>query len=210
MRSLLFLMFIALNVMSTSVFSQNRVAYNLPMQNVIYAKILNPIIIYNLEEGDSIIAPKSVRIIKSEKTDSVNILVSSPLEILVLELRNLSGELKGIMEFKVIDLPNPIASISGKKDGLISLNEIGEARFLNIELPYVYADLSLKIISFKLTVNDGENIKTIENKGAVFNRYTLEALKNLDKGTRVFFEEIVVRMPNRQIVKVPSVILKVI
>lgn len=189
--------------------AQKQGEFNLPMQNIVYVGVENPIIIYDADESDSIFAPESVKIKRTENSHEFKLIAYKSLNKLTLEVRNRNGELKSVIELKSVLLPNPKVTLLGRTEGLISANEIAIARKLDVEIPCVSANIEVRIESFMVTIQSANDVNTFENKGALFNGKLAHSLNSLERGSRVLFENIRVRMPNGQIVKVPSVLLKV-
>lgn len=96
----------------------------------------------------------------------------------------------GSFKFRVKRVPDPVAYIANKKDGLVSANELIAAGAVIPKMENFDFDLQFKITSFDLSMNMQGDFIT---KSATGNRLSPEMatmLKSAKKGTKIYIEEV--------------------
>jgi len=96
----------------------------------------------------------------------------------------------GQFKFRVKRVPDPVAYIANKKDGLVSANELIAAGAVIPRMENFDFDLQFKITSFDMSMNMQGDFIT---KSATGNKLTGEMatmLKSAKKGTKVYIEEV--------------------
>ncbi len=96
----------------------------------------------------------------------------------------------GQFKFRVKRVPDPVAYIANKKDGLVSANELIAAGAVIPKMENFDFDLQFRITSFDLSMNMQGDFIT---KSASGNRLTAEMasmLKSAKKGTKIYIEEV--------------------
>ena len=201
--------FLILFTFCFSINGQEQARFNLPRQNVMYAGIPNSILLYDFSKGDSLVASDSVIVLRGDEFGAFKVIPKNVSEELILQIRNKKGKLKSELSVRVLGLPDPKVTLFGKVEGLLSRNQIANAKELSVELSCFNVSAPVNIRSFTLTVNTGAGLKSIKVSGSRFNSEAKQLLQTLPRGSRVHIEEIRVKMPDGQIVKVPSLIFKV-
>lgn len=111
--------------------------------------------------------------------------------------------------FRVKRLPDPVATILGQKEGLVSKGKLKAASFLKAEMENFDFEAPVRVVSFKMTVSMGGDLQELSSNDATLSAPMKNLLGNVRTGNRVYFEEIKVKMPDGSVRKVPSIILKV-
>ena len=96
----------------------------------------------------------------------------------------------GQFKFRVKRVPDPVAYIANKKDGLVSANELIAAGAVIPKMENFDFDLQFRITSFDLSMNMQGDFIT---KSATGNRLSAEMasmLKSAKKGTKIYIEEV--------------------
>lgn len=120
------------------------------------------------------------------------------------------GTVLGKSVFRVKRLPDPVASILGQKEGLVSKGKLSAASFLKAEMENFDFDTKVDVVSFKMTVSMGGDLQELnQNSGATLTAQMKNLLNSVRVGNRIYFEDIKVKMPDGSVRKVPSIILKV-
>jgi len=114
----------------------------------------------------------------------------------------------GQFKFRVKRVPDPVAYIANKKDGLVSANELIAAGAVIPKMENFDFDLTFKITSFDLSMNMQGDFIT---KSATGNRLSTEMaqmLKSAKKGTKIYIEEVKAVGPDGVPRKLPPLNLK--
>ena len=201
--------FLILFTFCFSINGQEQARFNLPRQNVMYAGISNTILLYDYSKGDSLVASDSVTVIRGDEFGVFKVIPKNVSEELILQIKNKKGKLKSQLSVRVLRLPDPIVTLFGKREGLMSQNQIANAKELSVELSCFNVSAPFNIRSFTLTVNTGGGLKSIKVSGSRFNAEARQLLEALSRGSRVYIEDVRVKMPDGKIVKVPSLIFKI-
>jgi gliding motility-associated protein GldM len=100
----------------------------------------------------------------------------------------------GSMDFRVKSVPDPVATVAGKNEGIISKNLLLAEQGVFAEIPDFDFEMNFKVSSFDVvfTTRDGFTVE----KRSPNNRFTEEQLvlmKNLNSGNRLIIENIVAK-----------------
>lgn len=118
------------------------------------------------------------------------------------------GKLGGSI-FRIKRLPDPVASILGQKEGLVSKGKLKAASFLKAEMENFDFDVKVNVVSFKMTASLGGDLKEFSSNDNKLTGPMMSMLASVRGGDRIYFEDIKVAMPDKTTRKVPSIILKV-
>ena len=104
----------------------------------------------------------------------------------------------GSKTYRIKKLPDPIALIANKNEGLINRNILVEAGAIVPKMPSDFEfDLNYKVISFKMTMLlRGTEIWSDQSSN---NRLTIDMINNIrsaNKGQKIWFENIIARGPD--------------
>ena len=202
----------ALMCLSLMGISQKSAQFNLSLMNVVYIGVENPLKVYDIKKGDSLKAPEGVRIKYLDNLGEFMIIPMKSMDTLILSLENKKGKVKSNIRLKVKRLPFPSANVLGLKSGLISKDKLKDIFKVEVTTPNVPFEVNNKVKSFTLTINDGGKLQSIQNRGNKLNAKSRNALMKLERGGRIYIENIKVRSSTGntiKVVKVVSIILKV-
>jgi len=181
--------------------------------NVLYVGVPNPMEIsapgVPADEITPVASGLSFRPDTKKGTFIVNATVENPkgTEIVV---KKKDGTVLGKSLFRVKRLPDPVASILGQKEGLVTKGKLSAASFLKAEMENFDFDTKVDVVSFKMTVSMGGDLQELnQNAGATLTAQMKTLLAAVKVGNRIYFEDIKVKMPDGSVRKVPSIILKV-
>lgn len=117
----------------------------------------------------------------------------------------------GKMDFRVADVPDPIAKIGGKKGGAIKRNELKAQNKVDAVLESFAFDLTFNIISFKCTMKNKQGFwDDKENRGGTFNGDVRDMVNKVSPGQKIFFEDIKAKGPDGKLRDLGSVTFTVI
>jgi gliding motility-associated protein GldM len=126
-----------------------------------------------------------------------------------ITVKKKDGTVLASPEFRVKRLPDPVATLLGEREGLMSLGKFKAASFIKAEMENFDFEAPVNVTSFKMTVSMGGDLKEFNANGATLTPAMKSMLSNLRRGWKVYFEEIKVKMPDGSTRSVPSIILKV-
>lgn len=96
----------------------------------------------------------------------------------------------GQFKFRVKRVPDPVAYIANKKDGLVSANELIAAGAVIPKMENFDFDLQFKITSFDLSMNMQGDFITKSTNGNRLSAEMATMLKSAKKGTKIYIEEV--------------------
>lgn len=112
-------------------------------------------------------------------------------------------------EFRVKEVPDPVAKVGGQKSGSIKRNLLLAAGGVDVEMENFDFDMKFKVLSFTVyTLVDGY-IKEVSTKGASFSTEQMKMIKNLKRNQILVIEQIMVQGPDGTTRKLPSVSFKI-
>ena len=207
--------FLLLLILTTTLFFNvkgqqvEKTKFNLEKLNIVYLGIENPITIYDLNVGDTIIGD-GFKILKGKTRAQYLLVPTKRKKITSLYVLNSKKDTISRFQLRVKGLPGPYVSFVGVRQGMIAEGKLkaGSQLTAQIESPF---DVKIKITGFSLTIIDGQAgaSATFKTKGNKLTGKMKVALKNVKRGDRVFFEDIKVRLSHGKTRKAPSIILKV-
>lgn len=96
----------------------------------------------------------------------------------------------GEFEFRVKDVPPPVATIAGVEEGLISANRLAAAPTVIPKMKNFDFELFFKVTKFDLVYQVGTDLITTNVNGSSIPANALNQIKRLKKGSRVYIENI--------------------
>lgn len=106
------------------------------------------------------------------------------------------GGALGGMEFRVKSLPTPVAKILGKNGGAVQVGLLKAVDKVDAVMENFDFELKVTIASFDLTMNIKGDLKTETSKSNMLTPAMKSMLNGVAKGTKVYFENCKVTMPN--------------
>ncbi|MEI7829041.1 MAG: gliding motility protein GldM [Prolixibacteraceae bacterium] len=164
--------------------------------NILYLGLPNPISVSvpGISSRDIQVSMKNGRIEPSadgflaypEKlTEKAYISVSATVDKVVKQM--------GTVEFRVKKVPNPIATVAGKNEGLISKNELTVEQGVFADIPDFDFDMKFKVLSFVVSTSQGGFVVDRATTGAKFTQEQRDLFKGLTKGSRLYIDNIVAK-----------------
>ncbi|MBK9291451.1 MAG: hypothetical protein IPM52_07475 [Bacteroidetes bacterium] len=104
----------------------------------------------------------------------------------------------GSFEFRVKQVPNPVAKIADMTDGQIDRNRLLAARAIIPEMvDFDFSDYHFEIVQYELTTYRGNELqRTGTIRGNVFTEPVLNIIRNAARGQRLYFERIQAKSPD--------------
>lgn len=96
----------------------------------------------------------------------------------------------GDFEFRVKEVPNPVGTIAGVQEGIISANRLAAAPTVIPKMENFDFELYFRTTRFDLVYQVGTDLITKNVTGASIPADAIEQIKRLRKGSRVFIENI--------------------
>lgn len=114
----------------------------------------------------------------------------------------------GKSNFRIKRLPDPAANVLGQKEGLISKGKLKAISKVGAKMENFDFALDVKVQQFTLTVKVGSELMSFKSKNSMLTPQMRKLLVKVSRGSRIYFEDIKVKMPGGAR-KVPSLIFKV-
>lgn len=100
----------------------------------------------------------------------------------------------GTMQFRVKRVPNPLATVAGKNEGLITKNELMAEQGVFAEIPDFDFDMKFQVLSFNVSTSSrGGFVFDKSTQGARFSQEQRDLFNGLTKGSRLYIDNIVVK-----------------
>ena len=99
----------------------------------------------------------------------------------------------GSMEFRVKRVPNPIATVAGKNEGLISRNQLIAEQGVFAEIPDFDFEMKFQVLSFVVSTSRGGFIVDKATNGARFSQEQRDLMNGLARGSRLYIDNIVAK-----------------
>lgn len=96
----------------------------------------------------------------------------------------------GDFDFRVKEVPNPVGTIAGVQEGLVSANRLAAAPTVIPKMENFDFELFFRVTKFDLVYQVGTDLITKNVSGASIPPDAVEQIKRLKKGSRVFIENI--------------------
>ncbi len=129
----------------------------------------------------------------------------------VAKLANGEEQKMGIASFRVKLIPDPVAFFGGKRgNDIISLQELSKAESLTVAFENFDFDMKAVVESFEISMNFNGIEATMRSKGNLVSDEQKKYLAKAKVGSRIYIENIRVKLPDGTTRSVASVNLKVI
>jgi len=123
----------------------------------------------------------------------------------------IDGTLKdiGSMEFRVKRVPDPVASVAGKIEGVITKNELLAQQGVLAKIPDFDFEMNFSVTSFVVSTSKGGFVVDKPAKGNRFTQDQKDLMKGLNPGGRLYIESIVVKGDDGSTRNLPSISFKI-
>lgn len=182
--------------------------------NVFYVGVPNPVSVSapGVASEDVEVSAPGLRFAAGKKAGEYKVTASratgkNGVDVVVKNKK--SGVVLGKSKFRVKRLPDPVAKVLGQKEGLISKGKLKVASRVDAVMENFDFELKVSVASFTMTVNMGGDLVEMRTKGNKLDSKMKSMLSRVKKGSRVYFENIKVKMPGGKPRKVPSIVFKV-
>ncbi|MBL4710234.1 MAG: gliding motility protein GldM [Flavobacteriales bacterium] len=117
----------------------------------------------------------------------------------------------GSMEFRVKKIPTPIAEIGGKSSGAIPKGKLASTAGIIAKMESFEFDVRVTVASFKFVYTQANGLsKEVPVTGPRFNDRVKKILRAIKPGSRVTFEDIKAKMPDGELRRLGSIVLKAV
>ena len=118
-------------------------------------------------------------------------------------------QLIGSSPFRVKKAPDPVASVAGKIEGSISLDELSANDGILAKIPDFDFELKFTVASFTVSTTIGGFVKDKATTGNRFSAEQKQLISGLRNGNRVYFENIVVKGEDGSTRRLPNIGFKI-
>jgi hypothetical protein len=118
-------------------------------------------------------------------------------------------QLIGSAPFRVKKAPDPVASVAGKIEGSISLDELTANDGILAKIPDFDFELKFTVTSFTVSTTVGGFVKDRATTGNRFSAEQKQLISGLRNGNRVYFENIVVKGEDGSTRRLPNIGFKI-
>ena len=115
----------------------------------------------------------------------------------------------GSAEFRVKKVPDPIASVANKTDGVISKNELEAQHGVLAKIPEFDFEMNFTITSFVVSTTKAGFIQDRPTKGNRFSPEQRDLMKGLNPGSRLYIESIIVKGDDGTTRNLPPISFKI-
>jgi hypothetical protein len=193
MRNATLLLIVLFSFAAFHVNSQEIVSVGLLKMNVLYRGVDNPATV-----TVSGVAQSDIKVKFSNGTFKIvgNNYLLNPTKLgdAVLSVFVKDREV-GKAEFRVKDLPDPVAKLKGHRSGTVEKSWLALADKLTVELDGTDYDYRFTVIEFTVTTMSGGHSLSKMSKSDQFTTDQLNLIKNVNKGEKVLIEDIKIMGP---------------
>ena len=181
--------------------------------NVFYAGLSNPVSIsvpgisatnikVSITNGSIENGPDGNFLVRPEKVG-----VNSVITVQAM----IDGKLKeiGSTPFRVKKVPDPVASVANKNDGVISRNELEAQLGVLAKIPDFDFEMNFTVTSFVVSTSKAGFIIDKPTKGNRFSQEQRDLMKGLNSGSRLYIESIVVKGDDGTTRNLPAISFKI-
>ncbi len=181
--------------------------------NVFYAGLANPVSIsapgisasnlkVSITNGSIEPGPEGNYLVRPDKVGVKSVITVSA---------QIDGALKeiGSTEFRVKKVPDPVASVANKNDGLISRNELEAQQGVLAKIPDFDFEMNFTVTSFVVSTSRAGFIVDKPTKGNRFSQEQRDLIKGLNAGSRLYIESIVVKGDDGTTRNLPAISFKI-
>ncbi len=116
----------------------------------------------------------------------------------------------GSMPFRVKDVPDPVATVAGRSQGVIGIGELTRAGGVKAELKNFDFDLDFTVTEFTVSaVLSGGFTKTETSQSANYSKAQIDIISQVKNGQRVTFENVKAIGPDGKTRTLNSIVLKI-
>lgn len=115
----------------------------------------------------------------------------------------------GSMEFRVKKVPDPLASVAGKIEGVITRNELLAQQGVLAKIPDFDFEMNFTVTSFVVSTSKGGFVVDKATKGNRFSQDQITLMKGLNPGSRLYIESIVVKGDDGTTRNLPALSFKI-
>ena len=116
----------------------------------------------------------------------------------------------GSTEFRVKRVPDPVASVAGKMDGVIGKNELLAQQGVLAKIPDFDFQMNFTVTSFVVSTSKQGYVIDKPTKGNRFSQEQIDLMKGLNSGNRLYIESIVVKGDDGSVRNLPAISFKII
>lgn len=175
--------------------------------NVFYIGVENPVSVTATGRQISATISGSGGTIKNVGTGKYIVTVKQTGKAVVTAIAD--GKPAGTMEFRCLPVPDPYATVGGKRGGPINKAELLSASFVKAQLDNFVFDLTFPVVSFSVSVTVGGYTEDVVAQGANITPQQKNLIQQLQKGSRVYFENIKAKAPDGSIRNLGTVGFKI-
>lgn len=99
----------------------------------------------------------------------------------------------GTTPFRVKKVPNPIATVAGKNEGMISKNELMAEQGVFADIPDFDFEMKFQVLSFVVSTSKGGFVVDKPTTGARFSQEQRDLFNGLTRGNRLYIDNIVAK-----------------
>jgi len=181
--------------------------------NVLYAGLANPVSIsvpgisgtnFKVSISNGTIEPgqEGNYLVKPEKVGVKSVITISAM---------IGGTLKeiGSTLFRVKKVPDPVAFVANKTEGVISRNELEAQQGVLAKIPDFDFEMNFTVTSFVVSTSKAGFIIDKPTKGNRFSQEQRDLMKGLNPGSRLYIESIIVKGDDGTIRNLPAISFKI-
>jgi len=181
--------------------------------NVLYAGLANPVSIsvpgisgtnikVSISNGTIEPGQEGNYLVKPEKVGVKSVITISAM---------IGGTLKeiGSTLFRVKKVPDPVAFVANKTEGVISRNELEAQQGVLAKIPDFDFEMNFTVTSFVVSTSKAGFIIDKPTKGNRFSQEQRDLMKGLNPGSRLYIESIIVKGDDGTIRNLPAISFKI-
>ena len=181
--------------------------------NVLYIGVPNPIDItasgVPAEKLNVSISGGSIT--KAGATGSYVAQVKAPGTVNITVTANVDGQTKnlGSKQFRVKRVPDPVAKVAGKRDGVVTKAELNAQAGVKADLENFDFDMKFNVVSFKVSATIKGFTQDATSNSAAFTAPQKQIISQVPSGSKIYIEDIKAKGPDGSIRSLGTIAFKI-
>ena len=125
-------------------------------------------------------------------------------------VRDKSGKKLGKIKCVFLPVPDPVPSIGGVTSGVVTRKQCSKMKEINVDMVDFPYELKVEVVTYKMFIYFGGDIQEFSSKQGKFYKHIVKNLGAIKYGSKITFEDIIVKMPNGETRKISPLTFTVV
>jgi hypothetical protein len=137
--------------------------------------------------------------------------VKAPGTVNITVTANVDGQTKnlGSKQFRVKRVPDPVAKVAGKRDGVVTKAELNAQAGVKADLENFDFDMKFNVVSFKVSATIKGFTQDATSNSAAFTAPQKQIISQVPSGSKIYIEDIKAKGPDGSIRSLGTIAFKI-